>query len=532
MLSRRDFIALGTIGALSPQVLSAQAPGRVFQHGVASGDPLQDRVVLWTRVTVPGPAAEGRWLVAEDPRLTRVVARGTFATAVTRDFTVKIDAGGLAAGRTYYYAFEAGGERSPIGRTRTLPSGRVDAFRMALATCASYPHGYYNAYAHIAARADLDLVLHVGDYIYEYQRGEYVSPLPAVAAARAVLPMHELLSLADYRTRYSLYRRDPDLQEMHRQHAFVCVWDDHESANDAWREGAENHQPERDEGDWGARKRGAIHAFHEWMPIRDTGTPERIYRGFRIGELADLVMLDTRLIGRDRQVPAKIKGTDDDAIAVDDPRLSDPSRTLLGAAQEAWLEREIATSVSRGARWQFLGQQVMMAQLSASRGRTIRNADQWDGYPAARARLFESLRRHRASAVVMAGDFHASFASELAADPWGASAPAESVAVEFLTPAISSGAAIPDPARAAAAAADLLANSPHVKYADFNRRGYTLLDVRPDRVQGEIWHVDTVERRVAGEALASAYVVERGRAALMPTTTPSGPTRTPDPAPG
>lgn len=294
---------------------------------MASGDPLHDRVIPWTRATPKQwtDEVQGRWYVATDARMKRVCCSGRFATDITRDFTVKIDVHGLDPGRTYYYQFETRGSSSPIGRTRTLRSAKAGALRLAFVSCANFPYGYFNAYARIAERNDLDFVVHLGDYIYEYALGEYGDP--ALAGLRDVKPVNEIVSLLDYRMRHALYKTDADLQEVHRQHPFICVWDDHEAANDAYRNGAENHNPEQGEGSWQVRRRHAVRAYNEYMPIRSRSAfDDQVYRHFQIGDLADLIMLDTRLHGRDKQAAFKT-GTAD--LPVTDPIISDPQRTLL-----------------------------------------------------------------------------------------------------------------------------------------------------------------------------------------------------------
>ncbi len=267
--SRRKFLAASAAVAAAGSV--AAHDGRrtaSFQHGVASGDPLHDRVILWTRVTSDRwyDDIDVKWQVARDPKMRRIVATGRTNTNIWRDFTVKVDVDGLDDARTYYYQFSAKGERSPVGRTRTLPRGRVDAARLAVVSCSNLPAGLFNVYALIAQRGDLDAVLHLGDYIYEYGNGTYGD---GALLGRTPLPDKEIITLADYRQRHAQYKSDPDLQAVHQQHPFICVWDDHEITNDAWKDGAENHNPELGEGEYSVRKRAAIRAYFEWMPIRE-----------------------------------------------------------------------------------------------------------------------------------------------------------------------------------------------------------------------------------------------------------------------
>ena len=372
-LSRRGFVVAASLAGLGTAVrgFAAEESSRhgggttvSFLHGVASGDPLHDRVVLWTRVTPrrPTDALAVRWRVARDPRMKRDECGGVVWTDASRDFTVKVDADRLDPNRTYYYQFEVQGARSPVGRTKTLPVSHVRSLRFAVASCSNYPYGFFQVYRRIAERADLDFVLHLGDYIYEYANGRYGD---GASIGRLVAPDHEILSLQDYRERHATYKTDTDLQEAHRQHPFVTVWDDHESANDSWHDGAQNHNPEAGEGEWEVRKRAAIRAYFEWMPIREFSYRPKssIYRAFRYGNLAEIDMLDTRLFGRDHQA----------ASPADTGTLNDASRQLLGVEQETWLFDRLYRSQSQGVRWRVLGQQVMMAQLSAQTAAGLRS---------------------------------------------------------------------------------------------------------------------------------------------------------------
>ncbi len=509
-LSRRRFIgAAAATAAAWPLLVHAQAPaespGRLFRHGVASGDPLTDRVILWTRVTTPatrsaiGPVAV-TWQLAADERLTRVVARGEATASPDRDFTVKVDAAGLEAGRTYYYAFDAGGERSPIGRTKTLPARGVDRLRLASISCANYPAGYFNVYRCLANRPDIDVVVHLGDYIYEFADGVYGD---GTEIGRLPLPAGEAVTLADYRLRYATYRSDIDLQDAHAQHPFIAVWDDHELANDAWLGGAGNHDPS--EGDWATRRAAAYKAYVEWMPIREAAGPDiRLYRQFRFGELADLLMLDTRGL-RDRQLPG--------ATAEE---LGATGRSLLGAEQEAWLFDGLKRSQSDRTTWRLLGQQVLFTPMTPPM-LPVLNADVWDGYPAARARVFDMLARERITDVaILTGDLHSSWALDVPRSPWfgyTAQSAAGSVAVELVTPAISSPPLFAD-AKLREQAGALRAVSPHLKYLEGESRGYMLIDLTRERLQADWYFVPGVASRSAAESKAATFVCERGSARL------------------
>ncbi|MET0214500.1 MAG: alkaline phosphatase D family protein, partial [Vicinamibacterales bacterium] len=268
-LSRRAFLhtTAAAAAAWPLTVRGWQTPAGpqtgLFRHSVASGDPLTDRVILWTRVTPPAGHSDSRplevrWRVASDEKMSSIVARGTAQAAAERDFTVKVDAGSLQPGATYYYAFDSAGEQSPIGRTKTLPDRGAQRLRLGQVSCSNYPTGYFNVYRCLANRPDLDAVVHLGDYIYEFAASRYSDP----SIRRSVEPVSEIVTLADYRTRYAYYRNDPDLQAVHHQHPFIVVWDDHELANDAWSGGAGNHNASQ--GDWKVRQRAAYRAYLEW----------------------------------------------------------------------------------------------------------------------------------------------------------------------------------------------------------------------------------------------------------------------------
>lgn len=303
--SRRQMMA-GTGGVASVALMRgftadaiAAQTAATFTHGVASGDPLQDRVILWTRV-VPDSLTKRLtvdWQVASDEMFERVLASGKAHASIKSDFTVKVDASGLQAGQKYYYRFMAAGVTSMTGRTRTLPEGTTTGFSMAAVSCSNYPQGFFHVYREVA-NADVAVVLHLGDYIYEYPAGTYSNDYATDTLGRVVAPKGEIIALEDYRTRYGLYRADPDLQAVHAAHPFICVWDDHEIANDTWKTGAQNHN--EGEGDFNKRKAAALQAYHEWLPIRDNadGDMEKIYRSFEIGDLASVIMLDTRIVGR------------------------------------------------------------------------------------------------------------------------------------------------------------------------------------------------------------------------------------------
>ncbi|MCR9166494.1 MAG: alkaline phosphatase D family protein [Nannocystaceae bacterium] len=478
-------------------------PESIFSHGVASGDPLLDSVILWTRLSPLGEGAvEAFFEVALDPEFQMRVAADYVDSSPERDQTIKLDVEGLQPSTTYYYRFFALGRTSPIGRTRTAPEGSTDRIRFAFCSCASLAHGYFHAYRRIAARADLDLVVHLGDYIYEYGDGEY-------GELRGYEPPTEIVSLQDYRARYAQYRRETDLQELHRQHPVVAVWDDHESADNAYRDGAGNHQ-EITEGEWEDRKAAAARVYAEWMPMRE-GDAAVIYRALPYGDLMHLVMLDTRVVGRDEQ-------PDD---VTDPDLLDDPDRELLGMEQEAWMMNEISSST---AQWKIVGQQVVMAEVIL--GENPFNVDQWDGYRAARGRFYD-MAEAAGNVVVLTGDIHSSWAFDLARDPSGSYDPADgtgSVGVEFVTPAVAS------PGFPFDAADALLSTNPHLRWTDLDQRGYVVVDVDTERVQASWWFVSDIESPSGGdESLGAVWSVADGSNHLVEDDDPAEPPANPPP---
>jgi alkaline phosphatase D len=523
--SRREFLGAAAAAATAPLVpidpmerllpsVGAQSR-KTFLHGVASGDPLADRVIIWTRVSgaTPGARPSVRWEIAHDQSFRRVAGRGETRADAAHDFTVKIDVPGLQPGTAYYYRFEASGEQSPVGRTRTLPDNNVRRVRLALASCSNLPFGYFNVYRNIARRADLDAVLHLGDYIYEYANRDYGD---GSRFGRVPQPDREIVSLEDYRTRHAQYKTDPDLQEAHRQHPWIVVWDDHEITNNTWRDGAQNHQPAQGEGPWTTRRNAAVRAYYEWMPIRqDASTRQvRIYRSFAFGALADVVMLDTRVTDRDQEAPKRGQ------IDI----IEDPKRSLLGRTQEDWLLAELLQSKAAGVRWQLLGQQVMFAPM-APWGQPSGNKDAWDGYRPARNRILDFLaEQDMKNAVVLTGDVHSSWAYDLLKDPWSDYDPRSgrgTAAIEIVTPSVTSPSGWGDAAKAAEHLATVLAQRPHLKWADGLSRGYVVLDITVEAVQADWFSVPTVESRTDAESFTNGFRSAFGDPHLVEVSTPA-----------
>jgi alkaline phosphatase D len=527
-VSRRAFIsssgvALGTLPFVRSIDSLAQVTNPVFRHGVASGDPLANRVILWTRVTPPAGAtmASVSWMLARDPRFARVVARGELETGGARDFTVKVDATGLDPGTTYYYRFNALKGQSPVGRTRTLPSAGVSRVRLGMVSCANLPRGYFNAYACLARRADVDAVLHLGDYFYEYANAQYGD---GTALGRIPSPDKELVALADYRGRHAQYKADPDCQEIHRQHPFICVWDDHEFANDAFAEGAGNHNPE--DGDWWARRAAAAQAYYEWMPIREdaqTLSP-RIYRTFTFGDLITLYMLDTRIIGRDRQAA----GRDDIAV------MESAGRSILGLAQEHWLAGEMAASVRRGAVWNVLGQQVMFAPQAAT-GQPGVSRDSWEGYRASRERVFDMVTSQRVgNFTVLTGDVHSTWAYDLPRRPFDGydkGTGKGSIGVEIAGTSVTSPSNLGVTPEGKDQQSTLLKTRPHLYYADGSYRGYVVVDLTRQRLQADVYGMATIEARRSDERFVKSFITESGKNHLVESSTPVPAPTAADPAP-
>jgi alkaline phosphatase D len=532
-LDRRLLLKAGTLGLGALAVPGvAQIAARVgFTHSVASGEPRQRSVMLWTRhVPVRGDCSRLGWEVTDMDNPGRVVASGTVVATAETDWCVKVVARGLKPGRWYRYRFlNLAGAAAAVGRTRTLPEGRTSRFAMGIFSCANLPFGHFNAYAHAAARRDLDLVVHLGDYLYEYPRGNYPSAQEALPG-RVIDPAGEAVALADYRLRYAAYRSDPDLQALHRLFPMVMMWDDHESANDAWTGGAENHDP-KSEGPWAARKAAARRACREWLPVSDND-----WEAYEIGDLATLFRPETRLHGRSEPPSyGDIAGRGGDLrsalAAFRDGGWTDPARTMLGTDQEAWLAGGLKRSARSGTRWQVLAQQTLMGNLvmpdeakgwigpdapefvrrraalgsaAAALGLPL-NLDAWDGYPAARERLLRASLDADAALLVLAGDSHNGWAFDLDLD--GTPAGAELAGHSVTSPGFEAYAPRTPPAEIARA---IVARNRQLRWADVSRRGYLSLTLTRDRAVGE-WHfLDTIRTRSTRLAGSHRMSVVRG----------------------
>ncbi|HYD86971.1 MAG TPA: alkaline phosphatase D family protein [Vitreimonas sp.] len=587
--------ATGAAAACAPNVETPPYEGIVaFSHGVASGDPKQDRVVIWSRVS---PQQSGdvpvRWIVARNRELSDVVKTGVIVATEARDYTVKADVTGLRPGAPYFYGFRAGAAASPVGKTRTLPRGQTNTARIAVVSCSSYSHGFFNAYEALAQRDDIDLVVHLGDYLYEYGLSGYGGDV-AIQLGRVPAPEVECVSLNDYRARHAQHKAEAELQAAHALAPWVVVWDDHETANDSFATGAENH--DEGEGQFAARKQAALQAYYEWMPIRDPEPGrafEAINRSFDYGDLFTLIMLETRLLARTepldyatqlpvrmqrwnftsetaavalrdhepdtatmRRLPAIYEEVGEELRPVLDWRragpmaqnlpnlpngfylapdvdaitalLNAPERQLMGTAQEQWLADELNRSKRAGATWQVIGNQVLMAPVSApdlsktppqlaaalerlrpgvtqllklTRFPFPLNTDSWDGYPGPRSRVLATMRAAGGNALVLTGDTHTAWANEIddgqgrVAVEFGATSITSPSEAEYFTPAgVDFNAAV-------------RARNPHVKHTDGLRRGFLLLTLTKEQATAEFFAVSTILSKEYETTRAAAFTV-------------------------
>ncbi|MDA8543996.1 alkaline phosphatase D family protein [Gammaproteobacteria bacterium] len=437
-MKRRQAIKITSVGAigLSASISSSCSKNTYsFNHGVASGDPLEDRVILWTRVTPQqaGPV-EVILEVSENKNFSKVAYSKKLNTSSLSDYTIKYDF--LAkqycnSDNGFFYRFRAGNSVSETGRSKTF-SKNIKSAKIAIFSCSNFPAGYFNAYQAAAEKNDLDLWLHLGDYLYEYPMGGYATE-NAEKLGRAPIPIHEMITLSDYRQRHAQYKLDQGSIALHKHAPLIAVWDDHEFSNDAWKRGAENHSEDGSEGDFYARRSAAIKAYYEWMPIREQQNKRRIFRDFKIGKLMHLIMLDTRQFGRDKQIQPKdylSKSGFNQAKFYND--LNSEYRELLGAEQFSWIEDKILNS---NAAWTIFGQQVLMTKLKfPDISKIIKaeeipdflkpylkllglgipsNLDAWDGYPAARNKLYKLMKNAKKKFISLAGDTHNSWVSEL-----------------------------------------------------------------------------------------------------------------------
>ncbi|MEI7976841.1 MAG: alkaline phosphatase D family protein [Betaproteobacteria bacterium] len=539
--SRREFlIKISSVSAVlsTGGILSACGSNESqmvnFDYGVASGDPLSDRVIIWThaKYQYTDDAVPLTWQVATDLEFTKIISSGSGQTNTDAGFTFKSDPTGLSPNQSYYFRFQSGVHTSPIGKTKTLPIGAVSDVKLAVMSCSNYPAGFFNVYAEIA-RSDADVAIHLGDYIYEYAATGYASE-KAASLGRTSVPSNEILTLSDYRLRHAQYKSDADSKQLHASKPLIAIWDDHEFANDAYIDGAENHTPAT-EGSFAARKAVAMQAYHEWMPIRTGTDKSKIYRSFNFGNLLSLHMLDTRIIGREKQVditdlinPAK------QAAAV--ATLSSPTRQLMGVEQVQWLQTQMAAST---ATWQVIGQQVLMARMEfpltilqalnpsdtspqaqvagqkaiadylTAKGKQAQaypltavetailnqpklgyNLDAWDGYPAAREILLSTAAQLKKRLVVLAGDTHNAWHADLTLMS-GLKVGEEFATSSVSSPGLEAYLSLP-PAQIKGIFEGVVKD---LKWMDASRRGYLKLTVSSSQVQGEWFFIDTISSR-------------------------------------
>ncbi|NCF50703.1 alkaline phosphatase [Gammaproteobacteria bacterium] len=536
---RRTFIRL-VANTIVLALLSAKAGASgyakryAFQHGVASGDPLADGIMLWTRISgAYGEKVSVVWEVARDAGMQSLLLAGHLETDESIDYTVKVDVRRLPADTRLYYRFTVGDIQSPVGMTRTLPVGSVDLARFAVVSCSNYPAGFFYAYREVAQRDDLNAVIHLGDYIYEYGAGQYATER-AEELGRQPDPPTELLTLGDYRKRHAQYKSDRDSQAMHRAHPVIAIWDDHEIANEGWKDGADNHgnDSDRDEGLWQDRRDAAMQAYFEWMPIRGeaNGSRTRIFRAFQFGDLLNLILLDTRFYSRERQ--PDISATDGTRGGIE-AELNKVKRRMLGRRQERWLRKRLKRSTMT---WNALAQQVLVSpirtpdlepildlekpsmvrrevlerNIGLSKGNPPLLLDTWDGYPWARQRLLRDIKRYGGNTVVLSGDLHTPLAGNL-----NLAGEKEAVAVEFMTGSVTSpGFAEYLPERKPGMVRDAtLELNPNLRYMETDHRGWLCITFTHAECIGE-WHlVDSVRAADYASKIDKRLAVDAGNIA-------------------
>ncbi|AQM67207.1 alkaline phosphatase D family protein [Vibrio campbellii] len=535
-LSRRDFIKVVSSGAVATTLTACGSDDKntvtvaSFEHGVASGDPTQTQVIIWTRVTTEASYVDVSWQVSATEDFSSIEQSGTFTTDTSRDFTVKVDVQNLNPNTQYYYRFMVGEASSIVGTTQTLPEGSVDKASMAVVSCANYPAGYFNVYKEILEqhqKASFDVVLHLGDYIYEYGAGGYASE-DAAALGREPSKGTECITLDDYRKRYAQYRQDEDLQALHAALPMIAIWDDHELANDAWKEGAENHH--NSEGSFNDRRAAAAAAWTEWLPVREnTFSNMLIYRQFAFGDLINLMMLDTRLVGRDQPL---------DYFSLDAPTMEaigglvaqsrSTERELLGTEQLAWL----MNAFNQEAKWNVLGQQVLMSRMelpssvmlamfqlftatdehkmdallavnnaiasyladpSSDTVKLPYNLDAWDGYYVERERVYEIAKASSGNFVCLAGDTHNAWSSELK------DVSNNPVGVEFATSSVSSPGLEEYLALEPVAIAQMEYTLPNLiselQWTDIKQRGFMRVTFTPEKAESTWYMLSTIKDR-------------------------------------
>ncbi len=470
-----------------------------FYHGVASGDPTENSVVLWTKVTLNKNISfiPIEWQIAEDPDFKKPIGKGITSTSNEQDFTVKIDITDLEENTKYYYRFMLPGDTSIVGQTLTLPKDPTE-FTMAFASCSNYEWGYFNNYRFIAEDPEVDLVVHLGDYIYEYAPNVYGD----TSIGRVNVPAREITTLDDYRTRHSLYALDRDLIKLHQMKPMITTWDDHEIANNGYVDGAQNHQT--NEGNWQTRKNAGKQAYYEWLPIRDNSYHE-LYRSFKLGTLLELVILDTRIAGRTKQVDSE-----------SDAGYNDSARTILGKDQYSWLMNKLTDKTTR---WKIIGNQVPFGPMYQPdmKGSSDKYMDGWDGYPFERKKLIKAIARLKIKNVVwLTGDYHCSFALENDID--GTVTTDDNVSVEFVVTSITS--ANDDEWLSLDSAKTgrqyYLDFNPHCKYVNNIDNGYVVVKVENTQITTHFYYAETVREPSQIKRKEKTFIVMDGKPVLIP----------------
>ncbi|MDI6628459.1 MAG: alkaline phosphatase D family protein [Rhodococcus sp. (in: high G+C Gram-positive bacteria)] len=531
-------VAVAGVATTLPATAHAQGSDRGFLHGVASGDPLPDAIVLWTRITPTpdatpgsgvGPQVSVTWRVARSSDMGDIVATGTLSTGPDSDHTVKVDVDGLSADTTYFYDFRTSDAASAVGTTHTAPANDadIDAMRFGVVSCSNWESGYFGAYRHLAARGDLDAIVHLGDYIYEYETGGFPGRDGVI---RQHSPTHEIVTLADYRQRHGQYKSDPDLQAAHIGVPWICTWDDHESANDAYDTGAQNHTPGT-EGDWSTRKANSEQAYYEWMPVRAAGTAtnRHLYRRLRFGNLLELSMLDLRTY-RSQQV-----------LPFNGPEVDSPNRTITGAEQMQWLTDGIVSSPTQ---WKIVGNPVMITPtlippldrdaaravtslLGIPEGGLPYNADPWDGYTSDRRKLLGAIVDAGVdNTVFITGDIHSAWACEVPLDA-AQYATTEPAATELVVTSVSS-ANIDDLTRTPphtlgrVAEEAFKALNQHVKFVDLDSHGFGVFEVTRTAARMDHWFLTAKEDPQTGVYWGAGFTVDSGTQRVRAAAPPAG----------
>ena len=503
--------SLATIGLTATISGGCSNNNVFFNHGVASGDPLSDRVILWTRVTPekPGPVAVNLE-ISTNKDFTSVVFSKTLRTNSLSDYTIKYDfsiKNILHSGDTFFYRFNSQGSMSDVGKTKTLAT-EINKIKLGVFSCSNFPAGFFNAYQAAAEKSELDLWLHLGDYLYEYPMGGY-GTTNAERLGRVPSPSHEMITLSDYRMRHAQYKLDEGSKALHKNAPLVAIWDDHEFANDTWKKGAKNHSIDGSEGDFFSRRAAAIRAYHEWMPIREQQNKRKIFREFKVGKFIQLLMLDTRQFQRDRQIQPKDylseSGFNQASFYSD---LNSTKRNLLGAEQLAWIKNKVS---SENFDWTILGQQVLMTKLKfPDLSKMLKkedvpsflkpylkfiglgipsNLDAWDGYPAERNKLYDVMEESNTDFISLAGDTHNAWVSELT------NSSGQKIGIELGAPSVSSP-GITDAIKIDKKqfADEIVEMNSELNWMDPEHRGYLTLEFKKDQMEAKFNFIKELQK--------------------------------------